>query len=295
MALRRLRLPPESPLSGVAAGCDEMSIPSSAILPTHGPRGNDPSNSSYSLTRACYKEESLANMCYSQGQGQSSKSLSSLVQSWNDAVQVRQEIEVSFLETVAEGGCSNEEAIALCFARSKQEAYSRAMERNRSVDLLKCVLLSNWSRLLRNNNGEVYYSLRKTLASQLGVLGAVSYILQSSAPSPREYIFSTHDGRVSAYNMKPSPESLTLSPNVSVSSEESSKLGEGVNAGRMDVDMTAGEGETCCLRLTPAVVGALSMRLVNSTLRSALGNTAIAISKQRNVIEVSLHYLSWIT
>jgi hypothetical protein len=57
----------------------------------------------------------------------------------------------------------------------------------------------------------------------------------------------------------------------------------------MDVEeVTVGGGaqeDAVFLRLSPSVLSALSMRLVNSTLKAALGNTAVAISKQKSLTE----------
>jgi hypothetical protein len=63
----------------------------------------------------------------------------------------------------------------------------------------------------------------------------------------------------------------------------------------MEVDAVVSEAEKArlsservdFLRLTPAVTNALTLRVINSTLKAALGNTAGAICKQKGLIEVS--------
>jgi hypothetical protein len=217
------------------------------------------------------------------------------------------------------------------------------MDRNNSSNVLKTALQTNWSHLMRNNNGEVFFSMRKTIASQLGVLGALSYLLQSSAPNARETIMSAQNGRVVGYNMKPVAAALALT---GASSSGDGNGSHGGNDDGMDVDTTStaddstkkskkktqtskvinavskkatttkatsntkgsantkanatakkasdkdkdddgDDDEVVFLRLTPAVLTALSLRVVNSTLRTAMGNTAAAVNKQQSLAEVS--------
>jgi hypothetical protein len=294
--------------SALSGGTSSSSSSSSSHINTSksggGGGGGDEDaagDSLYSLTRAADKEVSLAGLCYSQPTTSSSSSSSNpIVHSCKDAIRVRREIESEFLEMVRDG--ASEEEVAACVSLCKQEVFARAMERNNSTHMLKKALQNNWKQLLRNNNGEVFFSMRKTIASQLGVLGAVSYLLQCGAPTARASLLSMHDGRVMSFNMKPGAAALSepkmAAPSSPLPMGGSGSAGAGVvqeeDAGEdkmeMDVEeVTVGGGaqeDAVFLRLSPSVLSALSMRLVNSTLKAALGNTAVAISKQKSLTEV---------
>lgn len=302
VALRRLQVPKECPLSGgstngIPCGSTE-GIPSFTPLDTLPPTisASLASNSSnsycddsesgdmvYSLTRAAMKELSLEGLCYAQSP---SKSKNPITQSCDDAVLVRKDFETKYLNAVTES--ANEQEIAAKLLECQQAAYAAAISRNQTTDVLKAGLQNEWSSLLRNNNGEAFFSLRKTMASQLGVLGAISYILQAKAPTARERIFSSQDGRVFAYNVKPISSALAI------------PHGVGDDEVKMEAELIPTGGQKAILelngaiylRLTPSMVDALSMRLINSTLKSALGNTAVAISNQKSLIEVCCRNVS---
>ena len=294
VSLRRLQVPkiPSQTAAGATEGISSIndgflpleSLSSSrSVLST---RSNlyssvvekDSGDCMYSMTRAVDEEVSLAGVCYMRT---ASPSSNPIIEYWNDAVKIRQEIEHELQIKSIKHNSTEEVIFQGLLQKAKQSAFNRAQERNNTTALLGDALRRKCSTMYRNNNGEVFYSLRKTVATQLGVLGSIAFMLQSIAPSPREYIVSTADGRVLAYNMKPAPQKLNLPCSVQVDA----------TATKCDDQATTGM-EQCvvpdlvALRLSPMVVGALSVRVVKSTLKTAMGSTALAITKQGDLTEV---------
>ena len=207
----------------------------------------------FGLTQACRKEASLASLCYLHS---ASGALDGLLESCDDAIEVRQGLEG------LQGGQDRSAA--------KEAVYQGAGERNGCSKVLRDALLRHCNQLLRNDSGELFYSMRKTIAVQLGVLGALHCLLDTTAPGARDIILSLEDGRVLGRGARPGLSKLQGMLDCPA---------EGVE----HVEELVGD---VYVRLTPVILEALSTRVVESTLRSALGNTAIALNDSSNLLQV---------
>jgi len=301
VALRRLQIPKECPPSAGSGGgmtrssseggstFGDSMIPLDTLPPTvsatlasnnsNNSDDDDPGDNIYGITHAGEKEFSLEGLCYRRS---SLTVKNPIMQSCDDAILVRTEIEEEFSKLVS--GNASEQELADALLQSQEKAFASAMDRNNTASFLTDALRNDWKSLLRNNNGEAFFSLRKTMASQIGVLGAVSYILHSAAPSSRERIISARDCRIISYNMKPSQSALMMPATTNTSPAGGDNM-EVDSDNSMLVAEEKMSSDEIFLRLTPSIVNALSMRLINSTLKSSLGNTALAISKQKSLIE----------
>jgi hypothetical protein len=112
---------------------------------------------------------------------------------------------------------------------------------------------------------EAFFSVRKTLASQLGVHSIVGFVMHRKSPSPRDFLFSLETGLmvsrgfVSAVCM---------------------------DAGEEESGLSLGSDASAPFRLTGAVKQLFSSSWLQGVVRTSMGNTLISLVSKNSHMEV---------